>query len=558
MSDRFYDRHDNSYDSYEDEYEDRYYGSRLSRSGYGDSRSARRNSSSEASRSGRSSGAAGRSYQGSADYRLSQSSDARYTGAPSGASNMFDDYYSDEDIDAYRRSAYGTGSAYSRSSSRRSAQGLEDSDAPSRQRSAQRGASSASRRPAAVPAERAAAHSRASRPSSRNASRVPGRAAEAAGYAPRRSNRKRNLIIAGVVAVVVVLMGVGMAFAYVNSISANLHEGVDDEVYEALTPTSLDGDPFYMLLLGIDTSADRVMYEEDGDTVRSDSMILARIDPQNKKVALVSIHRDTVVDLGEYGEQKINAAYQFNGAAGAIEAVSKMAGVDIAHYASIDFDAFREMVDALGGVEVEVPMEIDDEMAGGHLDAGLQTLNGEQALILARARHAYDDVASDGDVMRAANQRVVISAIVKKILSADVMTIASTVEALSRYVTTDLELGDIIGLAQLMKGLDPSTDIYTAMEPTTSAYIDETWYEFLDEDEWRKMVARMDQGLPPVEATVIDDTTGTVMSTAGTGSTAGNSVHAPVQSAAPSYDEDEYDDDGEYYDDEYYDEDYDG
>lgn len=68
-----------------------------------------------------------------------------------------------------------------------------------------------------------------------------------------------------------------------------------------------------------------------------------------------------------------------------------MAGVDISHYAEIDFDGFKEIVDALGGVEVDVPMEINDNMAGGYVSAGLQTLNGDQALILCRARHAYDE-----------------------------------------------------------------------------------------------------------------------------------------------------------------------
>ena len=95
------------------------------------------------------------------------------------------------------------------------------------------------------------------------------------------------------------------------------------------------------------------------------------------------------------------------------------------------------------------------------------------------------------------------------------MTIASTVQAMSKYVTTDLNVSDIIGLAQIFQGVDPEKDIYTAMEPTTSAYIDEIWYEYLDEAEWKQMVARMDQGLPPVNKTEIDDRTGVVLSTGG-------------------------------------------
>ena len=318
------------------------------------------------------------------------------------------------------------------------------------------------------------------------------------------------------VVLAVVLIGAIGAFAYVNSLSKNLHEGVDDNLKNALVETDMSKEPFYMLLLGTDKSKWREENQADmADTNRSDSMILARVDPVNKKVALISIHRDTMVDLGQYGEHKINAAYMYGGAAGAVEAVSKMAGVPISHYASVDFDGFADIVDSIGGVEVNVPIDIDDPDAGGSLSAGLQTLNGDQALVLCRSRHSYDDVASDGDVMRAANQRMVLSAIAKKVLASDILTIANTVQVISQYVTTDLELTDIIGLAQIMQGINPDEDIYTAMEPTVSAYIDDTWYEYLDEAAWKEMIKRMDQGLPPVNKTEIDDATGTVLSTGG-------------------------------------------
>lgn len=201
-----------------------------------------------------------------------------------------------------------------------------------------------------------------------------------------------------------------------------------------------------------------------------------------------------------------------------MKTVSKLAGVPISHYAEINFDGFKDIVDALGGVEVDVPMEIDDEDAGGHLDAGLQTLSGDQALILCRSRHAYDEYG-DGDSYRAANQRLVLSAIAKKILSADVATMASTVQALSQYVTTDLEISDIIGLAQTMQGLDPATDIYSAMEPTTSKYINDVWYEINNVDEWKKMMTRVNQGLPPTDEDIVDEMSNTVLATTGSGQT---------------------------------------
>ena len=274
----------------------------------------------------------------------------------------------------------------------------------------------------------------------------------------RARSRRRTLVIALAVVGVLVLGGAGAAFAYYNVLSGNLHDGVSAELRDALVDTDLANEPFYILLMGTDGSNDREASAEfAGDQFRSDSIILARIDPVDKKATLVSIHRDTLVDMGEYGQNKLNAAHAIGGAALTVKTVSKLAGVPISHYAEINFDGFKDIVDALGGVEVDVPMEIDDEDAGGHLDAGLQTLSGDQALILCRSRHAYDEYG-DGDSYRAANQRLVLSAIAKKILSADVATMASTVQALSQYVTTDLEISDIIGLAQTMQGLDPATD----------------------------------------------------------------------------------------------------
>ena len=325
----------------------------------------------------------------------------------------------------------------------------------------------------------------------------------------RAHKRRRTAFIALAVAAVLVFGG-----AHVVKHSARR---CNDDLRAALAKTDLVNEPFYLLLMGTDGSDEREASEEfAGDQFRSDSIMLTRIDPVNKKVTLVSLHRDTLVDMGEYGQNKLNAAHAIGGAALAVKTVSELAGVPISHYAEINFDGFKDIVDALGGVEVDVPMTIDDADAGGHLDEGLQTLNGDQALILCRSRHAYEQYG-DGDSFRAANQRLVLSAIAKKLLAADVATMAGTVQALSQYVTTDLEISDIVGLAQAMQGLDPSTDIYSAMEPTTSQYINNIWYEINDVDEWKKMMARVDQGLPPTEEDIVDEGSNTVLATTGNG-----------------------------------------
>ncbi len=327
-----------------------------------------------------------------------------------------------------------------------------------------------------------------------------------------RKKRKRKRILIGVLCGLLTLCLGCFAFAvvYINNINSNLKQGVGADLLSALMPTDTPTDPFYVLLLGTDGSAERTA-EGDGDAFRSDSMMLARIDPKDKKCAIVSIPRDTLIELEGHGQQKINSALAFGGPALAVKTVSSITGVPISHYAEIDFDGFGEIVDALGGVDVDVPMEIDDDEAGGYVAKGEQTLSGKEALILCRSRHSYDDYG-DGDLYRAANQRLVISAIAQKLLAADPVTIASSVSALSEHVITDMDVTDIIGIAQSMRGLDAEEDIYTAVLPTTSKYINGGWYEIYDSQEWLDIINRINQGLPPTENRVIDVATGTMLS----------------------------------------------
>ena len=332
--------------------------------------------------------------------------------------------------------------------------------------------------------------------------------------ASKRRRRKRR-IAAGITAVAVVLVVVlGGVFGLFGTINNALHSGLDSSLWGVLNKTQ-SGEPFYMLLMGTDESEDRQDDEELAGLFRTDTIILARVDPKQQTLTLVSIPRDTQVDLGEYGEQKINAAHTFGGATLAVQAVEELTGVPISHYAEIDFDGFLGLVDALGGVEVDVPMAIDDEDAGGHVDAGLQTLNSWQALTLCRARNAYEDVVGQGDLYRAANQRLVLGAIVKKILASDPATMTSAISTCAEYVRTDLDTGEILDLAQQFQGFDSEKKMYTAVFPIESEYIDDIWWDIAQVDEWEEMRTRMDEGLSPLAEDVVDPVTGTILATAG-------------------------------------------
>ncbi len=344
----------------------------------------------------------------------------------------------------------------------------------------------------------------------------------------KHRRRRRILITCLIVVLVLILGGAGAAFGYMGYIQNRLQEDLPEDLLPELE-ASEPGDPFYMLLLGTDSSADRASSEEfEGDAFRTDSIMLLRIDPQEKKVTVISLLRDTMVDLGEYGVQKLNAAYAIGGPTYAVEVVSDLAGVPISHYAEIDFDGFKEVVDAIGGIEVDVPVTIDDDEAGGYLAAGEQTLDGDQALILCRSRHAYDSLG-DGDAFRSANQRTVIAAIARKILSLDPVTMLNTVATLANYVTTDMTIYDISSLAYNLRGINMDTDFYTGSNPTESEYIDDVWWEVMDETEWKKMMARVNQGMPPTSESEVDEVTGIVISGSGdTATTDGSQMSSRV------------------------------
>ncbi len=328
-----------------------------------------------------------------------------------------------------------------------------------------------------------------------------------------KSNRK--IVVIAVIAVVLLLIG-GVAIAaglYISNINNKLNSNVTNELREQLVKKEA-GDPFYLLLLGVDRDQGRVEdtenYGSDEHAYRSDSIMLCRIDPKNVKVSMVSIHRDTLVKMDEHGNQKINASYAFGGAAYATKVVSIFSGVPISHYAEIDLDRFIEIVDQVGGVTVNLPVPVNDpEYTGLNLPAGEQTLNGTDAALLCRCRHGYDNYG-DGDVFRAANQRMVFSAVIKKVLASDPATIASTVATMADSVTTDMDVAAILDLAMQMKSLNVEEDISTGMEPTDGAMIGDTWYEICLVDQWKKMMTRVDQGLPPY-----DETQGEHDSTAG-------------------------------------------
>ena len=313
----------------------------------------------------------------------------------------------------------------------------------------------------------------------------------------KHGGRGKKIALAIVLVVVVLLAGAGAAAAwYVNSLNQEIAIDNPEEaaaVDEALTPT-VSNEPFYLMIIGSDSRGD------DSDR-RSDTNIVARVDLSTGTVTLISIPRDTAITIDGYGTQKFNAAYSYGGAAGAIKAASNLLGVNISHYVEIDFDGATQFIDALGGVTVDVPMPIEDANAGDVTidSAGVQTLDGEHALVFARSRSYVS-----GDFQRTTNQRLLIEAVVNKVMAMPATDIPGVVQKAAKCITTDMSVTDIIGYAQSFQKAGKVT-MYSAMIPSYTAEQNGISYVVCNTTLLTKMMAIVDQGGDP--STVATDST---------------------------------------------------
>ncbi len=208
-----------------------------------------------------------------------------------------------------------------------------------------------------------------------------------------------------------------------------------------------------VLLLGIDARTG----EKDA---RSDSMILVSLDRDTKKMALVSIPRDTLVDIPGYGKTKINVANALGGSELSCRTVEDLLDEQIPYYIKTNFDGFKEIVDTLGGVEIEVEKQMKYPPENINLKPGLQRLNGYDALGYVRYRHD-----ALGDITRAERQQKFLTALGKEMLQAKtIIKLPKLIPQLMAAVDTNLRVGDAVFLARVVSNLD-SANIVTATLP---------------------------------------------------------------------------------------------
>ncbi len=234
--------------------------------------------------------------------------------------------------------------------------------------------------------------------------------------------------------------------------------------------------PRSVLLIGVDA-------RRENEPSRSDTIMLAFLDEAGRRLDILSVPRDSYVRIPGYGSDKINAAHALGGAELLLETVNTLLGTRVTKYVEVDFQGFEKIVDALGGVEIEVDKRMYYPPEGIDLQAGLQHLNGRDALGYVRFRND-----PEGDITRIGRQQKFLKAMLDQAFKlSTIPKIPRLVGDLNRYVQTNLSTAEMIGLALFLKDLD-STMVVTHTVPGEGRYINGISYWVIDEEKLEEVL----------------------------------------------------------------------
>ncbi len=219
----------------------------------------------------------------------------------------------------------------------------------------------------------------------------------------------------------------------------------------------------------------------------TDTMLLITYDTKEKTIHGLNLPRDTMLNVST-ASKRLNAVYNYNkgkdkttqvekGMAALKKEAAHLTGITPDFYVIVEWEAIGELVDALGGVEFEVPfnMDYDDPTPGQdlhiHQKAGLRLLSGDDAMQVIRHRKNNDGSHSNGDVGRLKIQQDFLKAVAKKCLQpATFLKVPALAEIFTENVTTDLTIGNILAFAQLASGMDPDEDVSFATAPIGASF----------------------------------------------------------------------------------------
>lgn len=251
--------------------------------------------------------------------------------------------------------------------------------------------------------------------------------------------------------------------------TSNEKLGIDEESEKELNEKN--DDIKNIVLFGVD--------QKEGSTGRSDAIMILTIDDKHNKLKLSSIMRDSYVNISGKGQDKINHAYAFGGPELAIKTINQNFRLNIKDYATVNFSTLPKVIDAVGGIELDIK---DYEVSrAGVSSAGVQTLNGEQALKYTRIRYA-----GNGDFERTERQRTVLMSLYNKVRGESIASSISLANEILPMIKTNLSNSNIItmGTDVLSNGsIIPETERFPRDGYHKGQKIDGIYYLTFDEEE---------------------------------------------------------------------------
>ncbi len=289
-----------------------------------------------------------------------------------------------------------------------------------------------------------------------------------------KASRRQRLFVLRIIVVaelvIALLTGAGVVFAY-NYVNGKIDQGAPIprspgvERPEPMVPTG----SFNLMVVGTDTrDCEGCSIDREGGLGGSGLTMLLHVADGRRSAYGISIPRDTLIDrpacTGTDGSRQPaatdvmwNEAYAVGGAACMAAQVQAVTGVYVDHYIVVDFGGFKDMVDAVGGVEVCIPQDIDDDKHNIYLEAGTRKLYGDEALGYVRQRTS----TPNADIGRMKRQQAFVASMLKRVLSADTLTrpdrLLDFASALAGSIQTDPELasvGDLVDLAGSLRHAD--------------------------------------------------------------------------------------------------------
>ena len=203
---------------------------------------------------------------------------------------------------------------------------------------------------------------------------------------------------------------------------------------------------------------------------RSDVMILCTFNKDTKTLVMTSFLRDLYVRIPGYNSNKMNSAYAFGGMQLLDATMETNFGIHVDGNVEVNFEQFADIIDTLGGVEIELRNDeaqlINSVVPGSKLRSGVQRLNGEQALFYSRIRK----LDSDADFSRTNRQRKVLDSLIREFKNADIATLMGLLEQVMPMITTDMKPDEIVGYATEIFPLLASCTVVSQRVPIDGAY----------------------------------------------------------------------------------------